>query len=91
MQEYEEKEGVRENINWHITRQFDTVGNILLRIINKSLETGIFPEDWKESMVIPVEKIRNTIKCEEYRPINILRTCEKIIEKIVAIEISIRL
>ena len=30
-------------------------------------------------MVTPVEKIRNIIKCKEFR----LRTCEKIIEKIV--------
>ena len=55
--------------------------SILLKIINRSLETGIFPENWKESIV--VEKIRNTIKCEEYCLINTLRTCEKIIEKIV--------
>ena len=41
---------------------WNAVGNILLRIINRSLETGIFLEDWKESMVTPVEKIRNTIK-----------------------------
>ena len=34
-------------------------------------------------MVTPVEKIRNTIKCGKYHPINTLRTCEKIIEKIV--------
>ena len=34
-------------------------------------------------MVTPVEKFRNTIKCEEYHPINTLRTSEKIIEMIV--------
>ena len=34
-------------------------------------------------MVTPIVKIRNTIKCEQYHPINTLRTCEKIIEKIV--------
>ena len=62
---------------------WNAVGSILLRIINRSLETGIFPEDWRESMITPVEKIRNIIKCEEYRPINSLRTCEKITEKIV--------
>ena len=43
----------------------------------------MFPDVWRESMVTPVEKIRNTIKCKEYRPINTLRTCEKIIEQIV--------
>ena len=41
---------------------------ILLRIRNKSLETGIFPEDWRESMVMPIEKSRNTIKCEGISP-----------------------
>ena len=55
--------------NWNI------VGNILLRIHRWSLEysegTGIGTA---------VEKIRNTIKCEEYRPINTLRTAEKIVE-----------
>ena len=52
----------------------------MLKIINRSLETGTFSENWKELMVTPVEKIKNTIKCEEYRPINILRTCEKIVK-----------
>ena len=61
---------------------WNTVGSILLWKINRP-ETGIFSEDWRESMVTPVEKIRNTIKGEEYRPINTLRKCEKIIEKIV--------
>ena len=41
---------------------WNKVGNILLRIINRSLEIGIFTEEWKESMVTPVENIRNTIK-----------------------------
>ena len=41
---------------------WNTVGNILLRIINRSMVIGIFTEEWKESMVTPVENIRNTIK-----------------------------
>ena len=60
---------------------WNTVGNILLRIINRSLETKIFPEDWKESMVTPVEKIRNSIKCEKYRPINTPRTINYVINR----------
>ena len=55
-------------------------------------------------MITPVENIRNTIKCEEYRPINTLRVWEKISEQIVknlleeyfekhnpTVEISVRL
>ena len=40
----------------------DLVGNILLEIINKSLETGIFPDNWKESMVTSIEKILINVK-----------------------------
>ena len=61
----------------------ELVGNILLEIINKSLETGIFPDNWKESMVTPIENVKNTNKCEEYRPINSLKTFEKVLEIVV--------
>ena len=60
---------------------WNTVGNISLRIINRSLESGKFSVHWKESVVTPVEKIKNTIKYEEYRPINTLRTCDKLLRR----------
>lgn len=63
--------------NWNI------IGKNMLNIINKSLETGVFPENWKYSMITPIEKINKTNKCEEFRPINTLKTCEKILEKII--------
>ena len=34
---------------------WDLVRNILLEIINKPLETGIVPDNWKESLVIAIE------------------------------------
>ena len=34
-------------------------------------------------MVTPVEKVAKTKRCDEYRPINTLITCEKIMEKVV--------
>ena len=58
--------------NWNI------IGNVLLRIINTSLETGIFPENWKRSMITPIEKVPKTRKCEEFRPINTPKVCKKI-------------
>lgn len=70
------------NINL-ILENWNLIGDKLLNIINKSLDTGVFPENWKTSMVTPIEKIANTNKCEEFRPINTLKICEKIIEKIV--------
>lgn len=66
-----------------ILENWNTTGKVLLKIINKSLETGEFPENWKETMVTPIEKVAKTNKCEEYRPINTLKTFEKILEKVV--------
>ena len=55
----------------------------MLEIINKSLETGIFPDNWRESLVTPIEKIRNSNKCDEFCPINSLKTFEKVSETVV--------
>ena len=44
---------------------------------------GIFPDNWEESMVTRIEKIKNTNKCEEYRSINSLKTFEKVLETVV--------
>ena len=61
----------------------DLAGNILLEIINKSMATGIFPENWKESLVTSIEKIKNSNKCGEFRPINSLKISEKVLETVV--------
>ena len=41
----------------------------------------MFLENWKTAMVKPIEKVAKTKRCDEYRPINIFKTCEKIMEK----------
>ena len=50
---------------------FEYIGESLLILINKSLLEGKFPDSWKISNIIPVPKIKNTLKAEEFRPINI--------------------
>jgi hypothetical protein len=59
------------------------LGHVLLNIINKSLQDGQFPEEWKQSVVVPVAKKSGTKKVEEFRPINTLPTYEKILEAVV--------
>lgn len=61
----------------------DLVGENLLSIVSVSLKSGIFPDPWKESWIIPIAKVRNSIKCEEFRPINMISIQSKILEKIV--------
>lgn len=67
---------------------FDLIGSNLLSIINNSLESGVFPNFWKDSIVVPVEKIKGSNKCEDFRPINTISTESKIIEKIVNIQLE---
>lgn len=64
------------------------IGAVLLKIINQSIIEGVFPQDWKESMVIPVEKVKGTKKCEEHRPINMLTIYEKVLEKVVKVQLE---
>lgn len=54
-----------------------------MEIINGSLSTGTFPEEWKESTVIPVPKVQNTKLHSEFRPINTVEVYEKVLEVVV--------
>lgn len=50
-------------------------------IINKSLTTGKFPSLWKQAKVNPIFKAGSKQDVNNYRPISILPTLSKIIEK----------
>lgn len=53
------------------------------KIINTSLTLRVFPEEWKTSLIIPVPKLGNSNKSENFRPINMLRMYEKVLEIII--------
>ena len=59
----------------------------LTNIVNSSLVSGIFPEQWKKAIVIPVPKIPDPNAPGDYRPISLLATLSKILEKIVSKQI----
>lgn len=63
-----------------IKDSFDITGYFFVNIINKSLSTCIVPYLWKLSTVTPVPKVKNTTKCNEFRPINVLPIHEKLLE-----------
>lgn len=62
---------------------FDEISDILLHLINSSLETGNIPEHFRTSTVVPIRKVEGTHDCAQFRPINMLPVLEKILEKIV--------
>ena len=72
----------------------DSISNILLKklapsilapltlLFNKSLETGIFPDEMKKADVVPLYKSKEELECTNYRPISLLLTLSKLLEKI---------
>lgn len=71
-----------DGITTHILKlAFEVIGDRFLHTINTSLETGTFPQSWKRSVIIPIEKKRNTRNCEEFRPINMVPVYEKLLER----------
>jgi hypothetical protein len=52
-------------------------------IFNLSLETGVFPHMLKQCRVIPINKAGNRLDVDNYRPISLLSSISKILEKIV--------
>ena len=56
-------------------------------IINKSIESGIFPDTWKNAKVNPIFKNGEKDNVNNYRPISILPTLSKIIEKWIQIKL----
>jgi len=56
----------------------------LSHIFNLSLRTGVFPSKLKLCRVIPIFKSGNASECDNYRPISLLSSISKILEKIVA-------
>ena len=73
---------------------FDLVNNKLLKLIkveiatpleivfNQSIECGIFPDKMKLAEVVPLYKGKSRLEPSNYRPISLLPTISKILEKI---------
>ena len=74
---------------------YDNLSNIMLKwiadelltplciIINQSLETGCFPAGMKLADVVPLFKSKDRYVESNYRPISLLSTMSKILEKVV--------
>ena len=66
----------------------DILGDTILDISNKCLSQGIFPDRMKIAKVTPVFKAGDKNRIGNYRPISVLGSFSKIIEKIVFIQLN---
>ncbi|XP_057324196.1 uncharacterized protein LOC130666890 [Microplitis mediator] len=55
----------------------------ITKLFNLSLSTGCFPSAWKQSYVLPLPKVRSPIELRDYRPISLLCTLSKSLERCV--------
>ncbi len=82
----------------------DGIGNRIIKIcangitsafthlVNLSLSSGIFPDQWKAANVIPLFKTKEDCESKlNYRPISLLDSLSKIIERVVFKRLAIRL
>lgn len=73
-----------DNINAKLLKEIQQeIKDPLCTLLNKSLENGIFPNIFKIAEVIPIYKNKGKEKVENYRPISLLPTISKILEKII--------
>ena len=63
------------------------ISSPLAHIFNLSLKTAIFPSSLKLSRVVPIHKGGKTDICDNYRPIALLSSISKILEKIVSLKL----
>ena len=66
---------ILKELEEHLTRP-------LMLMFNNSLETGIFPEKMKIAKVAPLHKAKSKDETTNYRPISLLLTLSKLLEKI---------
>ena len=61
----------------------DEVCDSLVIMINKSLNSGVFPKQLKNAVIKPLFKSKDKMEIDNYRPISLLRVISKIYERIV--------
>ncbi|KAF2361426.1 Reverse transcriptase domain, partial [Trinorchestia longiramus] len=66
----------------------EVISEPLTNIFNRSLETGIVPDDWKRANVTPIFKKGNKQIPNNYRPISLTSVISKTIERLLKVHIT---
>ncbi|XP_008551924.1 uncharacterized protein LOC103574293 [Microplitis demolitor] len=55
--------------------------HLITALFNRSLSEGYFPSAWKRSYVLPLPKVRSPLSYADFRPISLLCTLSKALER----------
>ena len=69
--------------NFILKGVISSIADPLEHIFNLSITSGVFPEQMKIAKVIPLFKKGNTLDASNYRPISLLSSLSKILEKLI--------
>ena len=58
-----------------------SIYKLLEIIFNQSLETGVFPSEWKKGNIVPIHKKGAKQTLKNYRPVPLLPIYGKILER----------
>jgi hypothetical protein len=59
----------------------------LAHVFKLSIDSGVFPDKFKKRRVVPIYKCGDSKDCDNYRPIALVNSFSKILEKMVAIDL----
>ena len=80
----ESKASGSDKINARLIRDSaEVICSTLTKLFNRSLQTGIFPDDRKNAVVSPIYKNGDKSDCSSYRPISVLSIIAKVFQKLV--------
>ena len=71
-----------DGLNGHFLKiAAPSISSILTRIYNRSISIGVFPDSWKIAKVSPLFKSGSLFDRSNYRPISVLATISKVLER----------
>ena len=71
-------------LNMKLIKQISNhISNAISLLVNQSLTTGIFPDKFKIAKILPLMKKANSVEVDNFRPISLLNSISKILEKCV--------
>ena len=71
-----------------VRKCFPVIAPYLLRLINLSLSTKVFPDCWKTASIVPILKSGDPTVPSNNRPISLLSVLSKILEKVVCTQLT---